>query len=311
MSRIAANPIPYWATAGKTREVLDEAFGDFHAIGFTAVKADVPEDMTADEYRAWIGRYGLSPSLSLFNSPFDDTVKVGDEVEKAKRFAATQVALGLDRTMVSSMSVPARIEQPAVGAAFDEGRLSQAIDMCGAVCRALAAEGLRPLHHSHVGGVFETEHEITRLLDDLGPDVIGFGPDTGHLRWAGIDPAPFIRRYADRLGGIHIKDVFPDYLAGGADGEEAQEDSGDAQGSEGTGSGKAGGSYREKTASKRLWAEPGLGVVDFDAVLEAIPASYDGDFMIEVDEPSVDSKLESHRMSFEWARRALAGRIEE
>ena len=287
MSRIAANPIPYWASAGKTREVFEEAFADFHAIGFTAVKADVPAGMTAADYRAWIGGYGLSPSLSLFNSPFDETVTVAGEVEKAKHFAEEQVSLGLDRTMVSSMSVAERIEQPAVGAGYDEGRLARAIDMCGAVCEALAAGGLRPLHHSHVGGVFETEHEITRLLDDLGPDVIGFGPDTGHLRWAGIEPAAFIGRYADRLGGIHIKDVFPDHLT-----ESAL-------------------SYREATASKRLWAEPGLGVVDFDAVLAAIPDSYDGDFMIEVDEPSVDSKLESHETSFAWARRALSGRVTE
>src|SRR4029453_18751111 len=117
----------------------------------------------------------------------------------------------------------------------------------------LQSEGLRPLHHSHVGGVFETEQEIRRLLDELGPNVIGFGPDTGHLRWAGIDPAPFIARYADRLGGIHIKDCFPDHL--------------DVD---------HGLSYREVTATKRLWAEPGLGVVDFDAVLAAIPAEYDG-----------------------------------
>jgi inosose dehydratase len=34
---------------------------------------------------------------------------------------------------------------------------------------------------------------------------------------------------------------------------------------------------------------------------------YYGDFMIEVDEPSVESKLESHRISFEWARRSLPG----
>ncbi|MBU2664695.1 sugar phosphate isomerase/epimerase [Actinoplanes bogorensis] len=285
MSRIAANPIPYWASAGKTREVFEEAFADFHAIGFTAVKADVPEGMTAADYRAWIGGYGLSPSLSLFNSPFDDTVTVAGEVEKAKHFAEDQVALGLDRTMVSSMAVPERLEQPAVGAGFDEGRLARAIDMCGAVCEALKAGGLRPLHHSHIGGVFETEHEITRLLDDLGPGVIGVGPDTGHLQWAGIDPAAFIGRYADRMGGIHIKDVFPDHLTGSAL------------------------SYREATASKRLWAEPGLGVVDFDAVLAAIPESYDGDFMIEVDEPSVASKLESHEMSFAWARRTLSGRV--
>ena len=135
------------------------------------------------------------------------------EVERAKRFAAEQVALGLDRTMVSSMAVPARMAQPAVGADYDEGRLVRAIDNCGRVCEVLQAEGLRPLHHSHVGGVFETEDEIVRLLDDLGPDVLGFGPDTGHLRWAGIEPAPFIRRYADRMGGIHIKDCFPDYLS--------------------------------------------------------------------------------------------------
>jgi inosose dehydratase len=285
---IAANPIPYWSRDGKTREVFDTAFADFQRIGFTAVKADVPDGMTPGQYADWIAGYGLAPSLSLFNSPFDETVDMAEEVERAKRFAATQVALGLDRTMVSSMSVPARLAEPAVGAGFDEGRLARAIDNCGTVCRVLQAEGLRPLHHSHVGGVFETETEIARLLDDLGPDVIGFGPDTGHLRWAGIEPAGFIRRYADRMGGIHIKDCFPDLLDRAA---------------------RAGMSYHETTATKRLWAEPGLGVVDFAAVLDAIPDDYDGDFMIEVDEPSMDSRFESHRISFEWAVRNLpAGR---
>ena len=286
MNRIAANPIPYWAKAGKTREVFEEAFRDFQEIGFTAVKADVPDDMTAAEYSAWIAGYGLAPSLSLFNSPFDETVDMAAEVERAKRFAAAQVELGLDRTMVSSMSLPARMAEPAVGAGFDEDRLTRAIDNCGMVCRVLQAEGLRPLHHSHIGGVFETEAEIVRLLDELGPDVIGFGPDTGHLRWAGIEPAGFIRRYADRMGGIHLKDCFPDLL------EPAS---------------RAGMSYPEATGTKRLWAEPGRGVIDFAAVVAAIPAGYDGDFMIEVDEPSVESKRESHRIAFEWASSHLPG----
>jgi inosose dehydratase len=283
-ARIAANPIPYWSRDGKTREVFEEAFRDFAEIGFTAVKADVPDGMSPVEYQRWIDGYRLSPSLSLFNSPFDDTVDMAEEVERAKRFAATQVALGLDRTMISSMALPARMAEPAVGAGFDAARLARAIDNCGTVCRTLQAEGLRPLHHSHVGGVFETEDEIVRLLDDLGPDVIGFGPDTGHLRWAGIEPAPFIERYADRLGGIHIKDCFPDLLDPGS---------------------RTGMSYHEVQKTKRLWAEPGLGVVDFAAVVAAIPDDYDGDFMIEVDEPSVESRLESHRISFEWARRNL------
>ena len=91
-------------------------------------------------------------------------------------------------------------------------------------------------------------------------------------------------RYADRLGGLHIKDVFPDHLDRKS--EEPR-------------------SYHELTATKRLWCEPGLGVVDFAAVLSALPDDYDGDFMIEIDEPSGDSRFESHRISYEWAVRHL------
>jgi inosose dehydratase len=285
--RIAVNPIPYWFRDGKvdkSKEVFDQAFADFHDIGFTAVKADVPEGMSVTEYVDWIACYGLAPSISLFSSPFDETIDIVDEVERAKRFAADQVALGLDRTMVSSMEIPGRIAQPAVGADFDKDRHELAVENCGIVCQVLQSEGLRPMHHSHVGGVFETEDEIVRLLDTLGPDVIGVGPDTGHLRWAGVDPAAFIRRYADRIGGIHIKDCFADYLDPAA---------------------RAGMSYHEVSATKRLWAEPGRGVVNFDAVIAAMPEDYDGDYMIEIDEPSVDSRYDSHKMSFEWARQAL------
>jgi inosose dehydratase len=209
--RVAVNPIPYWSRDGKvdkSKEVFDQAFADFADIGFTAVKADLPDGMPIAEYAEWLGSYGLAPSLSLFNSAFDETIDITEEVERAKRFAADQVALGLDRTMVSSMAVPARMAEPAVGADFDKNRLALAIENCGVVCQVLQSEGLRPLHHSHVGGVFETEEEICRLLDALGPDVIGVGPDTGHLRWAGMDPPAFIRRYSDRIGGNPYQGLF-------------------------------------------------------------------------------------------------------
>jgi inosose dehydratase len=285
--RIAANPIPYWLRDGradKSPQVFEQAFRDFHEIGFRAVKADIPEGMAPDDYARWIGRYQLAPSLSLFNSPFDETVDMAVELERARRFAADQAALGLDRTMVSSTPLAARMAEPAVGAGFDEGRLARAIDNVGAVCEVLHVEGLRPLHHSHVGGIFETEEEVVRLLETLGKDVIGFGPDTGHLRWAGADPVAMVRRYADRIGGIHIKDVFPDFLQPGATG---------------------GRSYHEVTATKRLWAEPGLGVVDLEGVIAAVPEGYDGDFMIEVDVPSVDTPYQSHRLSYAWATTTL------
>ncbi|MEZ0166869.1 sugar phosphate isomerase/epimerase family protein [Kineococcus sp. LSe6-4] len=288
--RIAANPIPYWAGAGKTREVFEVAFADLRDIGFTAVKADVPEGMGADEYARWIEGFGLSPSVGLFSNPLDETVDMAGVLEEARRFAAVQAELGLDRTMLSSMAVPARLAAPAVGADFDAGRLERAVENAGRVCEVLISEGIHPLHHSHVGGVFETEEEITTLLDALGPELLGFGPDTGHLRWAGADPVALVRRYGDRIGGIHLKDVHPDHL--------------DA--ARGTG-----GDYRTVSTSGRLWAEPGRGVLDLEAVLAALPADYDGDYTIEVDHPSVGSVRESHRISHEWALRVLGPPGEE
>lgn len=283
MTRLAVNPIQYWAEAGRTREVLDAAFAELSAIGFGAVKADVPDGMTAADYLDWLDGYGLAPSVSLFSSAFDETVDIAAETERARRFAAVQLEVGLDRTMVSSVAVPARMERPAVGADFSRSRLDLAIENCGVICQVLQSEGLRPLHHSHVGGVFETEHEITTLLEDLGPSLIGVGPDTGHLRWAGVDPVAFLSRYADRVGALHLKDVYADFLDGRA---------GDA-------------TYREQSDSGRLWAEPGRGVLDIPAILAALPSDYDGDVMIEVDHPSTATKRESHEISYAWAREHL------
>jgi inosose dehydratase len=36
-----------------------------------------------------------------------------------------------------------------------------------------------------------------------------------------------------------------------------------------------------------------------------VPDEYDGDFMIEIDVPSVDSLYESHRIAYDWARKHL------
>src|SRR5512132_4637440 len=132
--RIAANPIPYWSRGGridKSRATFDEAFADYAEIGFTAVKADVPDGMSAADYLDWIGGYGLAPSLSLFNSPFDETIDITEEVERAKKFATAQLELGLDRTMISSMAIPGRMARPAVGADFNRDGLRRAIESCG------------------------------------------------------------------------------------------------------------------------------------------------------------------------------------
>ena len=117
------------------------------------------------------------------------------------------------------------------------------------------------------------------------PAVGAMFADTGHMRWAGMDPASIIQAYQSRVQAIHIKDVFPDYLAA------------DKASSSG---------YFELTGTKRVWAEPGRGIIDFEALVDAMPSNFAGDYMIEVDVPSVESRYESQKISYEWARSALS-----
>lgn len=69
--------------------------------------------------------------------------------------------------------------------------------------------GVRAVIHPHAGGYIEFEDEIERLAADIPPRTAGFCLDTGHIYYAGMDPAATLERHADRLDYIHFKDVDP------------------------------------------------------------------------------------------------------
>jgi inosose dehydratase len=46
--------------------------------------------------------------------------------------------------------------------------------------------------------------------------------------------------------------------------------------------------YRRATVTQHVWTELGRGDVDFGAVFAAVPSSYDGWFVAEVDVPDAD-----------------------
>lgn len=69
--------------------------------------------------------------------------------------------------------------------------------------------GLTPTVHPHVGSYIEFDDEIERLVDDTELDLC---LDTGHLAYARIDPTEAIRRYENRLGHVHLKDIRSDVL---------------------------------------------------------------------------------------------------
>ncbi|WP_122770317.1 TIM barrel protein [Pseudomonas viridiflava] len=69
--------------------------------------------------------------------------------------------------------------------------------------------GVRAVIHPHAGGYIEFADELAQVVQDIDPDVAGLCLDTGHLYYAGMDPAATLRQYASRLDYLHFKDIDP------------------------------------------------------------------------------------------------------
>ncbi|MFI6681590.1 hypothetical protein [Kribbella sp. NPDC050470] len=63
--------------------------------------------------------------------------------------------------------------------------LPKVVDGVGVAAEAITSEGVTPALHPHVGSTIETEPEIRAVLDAVPASILSFGPDTGHLAWAG------------------------------------------------------------------------------------------------------------------------------
>jgi inosose dehydratase len=78
--------------------------------------------------------------------------------------------------------------------------------------RRLQARGLHLAYHHHMGTVIESEADVDRLMDSTGP-AVGLLLDTGHLTFAGGDPARAAKRHAPRVVHVHCKDIRASAMA--------------------------------------------------------------------------------------------------
>lgn len=286
--RVAFNPLTWYMTpAGWDRAAappLPQVYRQIRGAGFDAVHAEVPDGMSVPAYQALLADTGLAPAPGYFQARFSDPAAARDAVENGRRAAAEHTALGLSRIFIADeFGAEPRIAAPARGAAFDQGRLAAVIDHLGAVAEAMVAEGVTPCLHQHVGTWIETPQETEAVLAAISPDLLLFGPDTGHLAWAGADPAATIETHLDRVGAVHLKDVRAAVR-------------GEAQAS--------GRDYRETTA-RHVFTEPGRGDVDFAGVLQIL-ARFDGWYIVEVDIADQPTPEDTARVSAEWVRAHLA-----
>ena len=75
------------------------------------------------------------------------------------------------------------------------------------ICKKGVEYGVRPVIHPHAGGYIEFADEIDKIVEDIPYEVAGLCLDTGHLYYSGMNPAEWLKKYANRLDYVHFKDV--------------------------------------------------------------------------------------------------------
>ncbi len=178
-------------------------------------------------------------------------------------------AVGANRINVSeqSYSIQGQMDTPILTGGFkhvmnDEewDRLCEGLNALG---RAAADRGFRLCYHHHMGTVVQSAEETDRMMSHTDPRYVFLCYDTGHFTFAGEDPLAMLKKYVDRVGHVHLKDMRLPVV------EQARKNN-----------------WSFLTAVRNgAFTVPGDGDVDFDPVFQLLSqAGYEGWLLVEAEQ---------------------------
>ena len=148
-------------------------------------------------------------------------------------------------------------------------RLCKGLDALG---KAAVERGFKLCFHHHMGTVVQTAAETDRMMANTDPRYVFLCYDTGHFTFAGEDPLAMLKKYVDRVGHVHLKDMRLSVV------KEAREKN-----------------WSFLTAVRNgAFTVPGDGDVDFDPVFKVLSdAKYEGWLLVEAEQdPAKANPLE-------------------
>jgi inosose dehydratase len=136
----------------------------------------------------------------------------GAVLAETRKVAALTAALGAKHLIF--VPVPG-YRDDVTGAYREPAELSperwrSLIDNSDTLGRVLAEEyGLTMQFHPHADYHVETQAQTERFLEETDPRYVSLCLDTGHLAYRRADIPAVIRKYPDRIGYVHIKQMDP------------------------------------------------------------------------------------------------------
>ncbi|WP_434617849.1 sugar phosphate isomerase/epimerase family protein [Arthrobacter sp. A5] len=135
--------------------------------------------------------------------------------EPARRVAELTAAMGGGNIVV----IPAMWRDDVTGAAVESGVLSDAAwrdlfaghNKLGQVL--LTDFGLKQQFHSHADSHVGAQSDIEHLLAETDPELLNLCLDTGHAEYCRASSLELIRKYPERIGYLHLKQINPEILS--------------------------------------------------------------------------------------------------
>ncbi|MCP2259359.1 inosose dehydratase [Streptoalloteichus tenebrarius] len=191
--------VPGWGHVLDPGTVLAE----MAALGLTATELGPPDYLPSDpeRLRAVLSGYGLGLVGGFLPVVLHDAAPRDETLAEADRVAGVLAAGGAEvLVLAASTGLDGYDERPAL---TDE-QWRTLVSTAAAVRDVAARHGLTTALHPHVGTHVETGEETERFLADSDLPIC---LDTGHLLIGGGDPVAIARRWAGRIGHVHLKDV--------------------------------------------------------------------------------------------------------
>ena len=247
----------------------------------------------AESLRTELEKRNLKAASSYVALPLGEEGALDSMLEQVQRVGALLAHFNVSEIIIAGNTTPRRLQVAGyVAADGSDGwtdaewkRAANTLEAIGAHCKERF--NLNTVFHHHTGTYVETPAEVERIMEMTDPELVGLCFDTGHYHYGGGDVVAATKQYADRIGYLHIKDVWPEKL------EKVR---------------------RERIHMRQAWAmdifaELGRGAIDFPAFFDVLRTQgYHGWMIVEQDsvgrsqrDPSW-SPVESARMSRDYLR---------
>lgn len=256
---------------------FEQIVSEMALAGFTGCEIGNKFPKDPDVLKAALDLRGMRIASRWYSS----FILTRDYAEEEKDFISNLEflkKLGANRINVSeqSYSIQGKVDVPILDmknkkVMNDEEwkRICEGLNKLGKVAKD---HGFKLCFHHHMGTVIQTLKETEKMLANTDKDLVYLCFDTGHFTFAGEDPLPVLKKYVDRVGHVHLKDMRLKVV------DEVKKNN-----------------YSFLKAVRfGAFTVPGTGDIDFKPILKVLDeASYEGWLLIEAEQdPAKANPLE-------------------